>query len=144
MNSLQELVLRLISDYIACAEYMCHVLRDDYLLSESLLRARRTNVIPKKGKLSEGGHFDFHGGGCFFKFDSGSIDIDFGPNDRCDGFDYYRLHDFLIDTKKYNYKELHYGDVLKKEFDKLILEGKIVNPHWQPNSHLFYLRERID
>jgi hypothetical protein len=93
--------------------------------------------------LPGGVYYDFHGGGCFFEFENGSIDVDFGPNDRCDGFDFYRLKDFLLDTKKDNYKELHNSEVLKREFEDLILQGKIANPKWQPNSHLFYLIERI-
>jgi hypothetical protein len=144
MEKLQEIMLDLIKDYIACAEYMCNILRDEYNIKSSLLRARRTNIIPKEGKLLEGSHFNFHGGGCNFEFENGSIDVDFGPNDRSDGFDYRRLYNYLIDTKKDIYKELSDINILKMEFDNLILNGRIKNPEWHPNSYLFYLSERVD
>jgi len=143
MSSSSELTLGLIKDYISCAEYMCGALRDEYPSNETFLRARRTNIIPKNGDLPGGVHFDFHGGGCYFEFENGSIDVDFGPDDRCDGFDFYRIKDFLVDTKKDIYKKLHDNEQLKREFEDLILKGEIVNPKWQPNAHLFYLKERI-
>lgn len=133
------MILGLIKDYIACATYMCKLLKDNYTIDETLLRSRRMNLIPKKGKLADGVYFNFHGGGCYFEFENGNIDIDFGPNDRCDGFDYYRLFDFLEQTKRDNYKALHDKEVFKKEFDKLISIGQIIKPEWQPNTHLFYL-----
>ena len=79
----------------------------------------------------------------YFEFENGCIDVDFGPDDRCDGFDFNRLKDFLLYAKKDNYQELHDIDLLKHEFEALILHGEIVNPQWQPNTHLYYLRERI-
>lgn len=142
MNNLIEATLRLIRDYISCSEYMCSILRDEYPAKESLLRARRINIIPKTGELPGKVFFNFHGGGCYFEFENGSIDLDFGPDDRCDGFDYYRLKNYLSETRKVDYKELHNSEILKREFENLILNGEIVNSKWLPNPHLFYLKEK--
>ena len=142
MPNLQESTLKLILDYISCAEYMCNCLKDEYPVAESLLRARRANVIPKSGVLSNGIYFNFHGGGCYFEFENGSIDVDFGPNDRCDGFDYYRLKEFLSYKAKDKYIELHGGERLMQGFQKLLLEDAISSPKWDLNSHLYYLKER--
>ena len=96
MNQSEDELLKLIKDYIACSKYMYKILKDNFnTAGETILRARRTNIIPKEGVLSEGIHFNFHGGGCYFKFENGAIDIDFGPNDRCDGFDSQRLYEFF-------------------------------------------------
>jgi len=143
MAELQKMMLELIGDYISCATYMCSTLRDSYITNETLLRSRRINLIPKDGELSEGITFSFHGTGCYFEFENGNIDIDFGPDDRCDGFDDYRLYEFLEQTKSGGYKELHDKYVFQGEFEKLISAGVIIKPDWELNSHLFYLRERV-
>lgn len=137
----EEELLKLIKDYIACSTYMCKILKEDFNTNgETILRARRINIIPKEGVLSEGIYFNFHGGGCYFKFDNSAIDIDFGPNDRCDGFDGQRLFEFLESSKKVYF--LSKADI-NQYIDKLLEKNIIINPGWYPNPQLFYLNESL-
>jgi len=144
MNKIKGMMLDLIQDYISCASYMCKAMKYNFNTNETLLRSRRINLIPQHGYLPEGISFSFHGIGCYFEFENGEIDIDFGPNDRCDGFDSYRLYNFLEQTKKESYLELHNKTIFQKEFDSLISEGVIVQSEDQVASHLFYLKNKND
>ncbi|GAA3930342.1 hypothetical protein GCM10022209_25330 [Chitinophaga oryziterrae] len=142
MNHKEDELLKLIKDYIACSTYMCNTLKESYSTNgESLLGARRINIIPKEGVLEEGYFFNFHGGGCYFEFDNSSIDVDFGPDDRCDGFDSQRLHEFLESSKKeygYSFSE---GDI-NNSLERLLEERIVIKPGWFPNPHLFYLSDK--
>lgn len=142
MDTQQNEILQLIKDYVSCSKYMCKILKESYdTKGATLLRARRINIIPKEGILAEGYLFSFHGGGCYFKFEGGSIDIDFGPNDRCDGFDSQRLYEFLKSSQS-NKKNSMIDEVSISRMFKYLLEKKIIiNPGWYPNPHLFYLNE---
>lgn len=143
MNSKENKLMKLIKDYIACSTYMCSILKENFNTNgETILRARRTNLIPKEGVLNEGYFFNFHGGGCYFKFDNSSIDIDFGPNDRCDGFDSQRLYEFLESTKKEGVDFLSEADI-RESLNKLLEKEIIINPDWYPNPHLFYLNDQL-
>jgi hypothetical protein len=140
----RSFLLNLIMEYIACSKFMCGLLLENYNTDgETLLRARRINLIPQLGEIEGGVKFNFHGGGCFFEFDNGTIDIDFGPAGRCDGFDEFRLYDFLKNTKSHMYKELLNEEVFKSQFQILIKEKIIVAPEWYPNPHLYYLAESV-
>src|SRR5688572_24530330 len=123
MRTKREDVLELIKEYIACSKYMCNALKKSYdTQGETLLRARRMNNIPKEGILEKGFKFNFHGGGCYFEFDNGTIDIDFGPEDRCDGFDSFRLYDFLMTSKGNVYIHLTSEEIIKEEIVQLLRE----------------------
>ena len=125
---------------------MCKILRDAYDINdETILRARRRNIIPKEGILSDGYEFSFHGGGCYFKFDGGSIDVDFGPNDRCDGFDAQRLYEFLksLQNNGQNEKVIKSSAMINEGFALLLKDKIIKKPSWYPNPHLYYLEDNI-
>lgn len=142
----KRLILKLIDDYISCARYMCNAIKEEYVISEhSLLSAYREKKIPKEGILQNNIYYNFHGGGCYFEFDNGTIDIDFGPNGRYDGFDNYRLYDFLHASKikSEQYQELSNEEKFKTEFESLLKENVILAPGWYPNPNLFYLKETL-
>jgi len=122
---------------------MCNSLRDDYgFTDKTLLGAwRSSKTIPKEGKLSDGTYFNFHGAGVYFQFENGEIDVDFGPNGRCDGFDFGRLKHFLLSTKQSAYKNLTYEENLATQFERLINSGFIFKPEWIPSPHLYYLNK---
>ena len=125
-----------------CSKYMCSLIKDTYEIGENtILRARRIDLIPQSGKLKEGYKFSFHGGGCFFEFENGAIDIDFGPENRCDGFDSFRLYNFLVNSKSGEYPYLQSEEAIRKELIRLLDEGIIIHPNSYPNPHLFYLSD---
>jgi hypothetical protein len=139
-SSKRTAIMQLIKDYIACAKYMCKVLRDAYdTKGGTLLRARRINSIPKEGILENEYNFNFHGGGCYFEFENGAIDIDFGPDDRCDGFDAYRLYQFLTASKiKENIQSITESEI-QAFLNELLTKRAIVQPGDFPNPNLYYL-----
>jgi hypothetical protein len=141
-----DALVRLINDYISCAKYMCNAVRDEYAIGNHLLLgAYREKKIPKEGKLAGEISFNFHGGGCYFEFDIGTIDIDFGPDGRCDGFDQYRVYDFLktSEVRSMHYRELILEEDFKDAFEGLIQRKIISSPGWYPNPGLYYLKENI-
>lgn len=133
-------LLNLIVEYIKTAQYCCGILRENIPDGIPILGAYRQKVITKNGKI-KGLTYNFHGVGCYFEFEDGrEINIDFGPNDRCDGFDLYRLRFFLQHlTNKNSFSLLLNEGHLKEEFEKLITENIIYNPRWEPSPHLYYL-----
>jgi hypothetical protein len=134
-NSLKFLIL----EYNYCAEYFCKNLKDYYDCGEDLLMARRQNLIPKEGKI-ENLYFNFHGVGCYFETLEDQIDIDFGPNNRNDGFDFMRLRHFLK-SRLEKYNELEDENIMKLCFNLLIDKNIILKPNLEPSSHLFYLND---
>jgi hypothetical protein len=141
-TSKRTVIMQLIKDYIACAKYMCKILKESFdTKGATLLRARRINIIPKEGILEDGFSFSFHGGGCYFEFENGAIDIEFGPNDRCDGFDAYRLCEFLTTSKlDQNIQSIAESEI-QKCLNELLIEKIIVQPGEFPNANLYYLKE---
>jgi hypothetical protein len=137
-------IIQLIKNYVACASYMCSLLKDAYdTKSETLLTARRMNIIPKNGVLKEGYKFDFHGGGCLFEFENAYIDVEFGPNDRCDGFDSFRLYNFSLVSKDNLYLSLKSEEIIKNEITQLLKDKVIIQPGLFPNPKLYYLNSVI-
>jgi hypothetical protein len=131
----------LIIDYLNCARYFCDELKSAFNLNVISPRARVLNLLPKEGVVN-GVSYNFHGVGCYFEFDGGHIDIDFGPDGRCDGFDEFRLNDYLnslnVDMRsKYKIADTH---EFNKQFKKLIGLKIIWNPKLPPSEHLYYIR----
>ncbi|NCD68451.1 DUF6896 domain-containing protein [Mucilaginibacter agri] len=139
-------LLDLINDYVSCSTYMCGSLKDFYDVEgdTSLTSQNRSNAIPEQGNLPDGIHFTFHGNGCYFEFENGGIDVDFGPNNRCDGFDLYRLREYWLMSKKSVYKNLTEEAFMQGKFDEIVKKGFICNPNWNPGKELFYLSELVN
>ncbi len=133
----------LIYDYIQCAKYMCDVLTSTYTEEEELLRAYRLKLLPKSAEV-EDLYYNFHGMGCYFEFDGGTIDVDFGPGGRCDGFDAYRLQSYLRDMpaeKQAYYKSIIDPKAFQREFIYLRRLGVIFKlPGEMVYTHLYYLQ----
>jgi hypothetical protein len=128
----------LIESYLTCAEYSCSLLKQLYNGKETFLRAKILKLIPNEGHI-ENVKYKFHGSGCFFQYANSHIDIDFGPNDRCDGFDLFRLKDFfseIIDKKPY--LSLCGKGSFELQFEELIKAKIIHNPQLEPSPHLFF------
>ena len=72
------------------------------------LEAWRNKDIPQKGDLSEKVKYEFHGIGCLLVFPEYDVDFDFGPDKRIDGFDLWRLSQYVSSRiKKYTeYKNI--------------------------------------
>ena len=102
------------------------------------MRAPRIKIIPKEGVLEEVLSFSYHGGGCYFEFENGTIDIDFGLFDRCDDFDAFRLYEFLTTSKTNQNIQLITEAEIKNCLNELLAEKIIIQPGEFPNPYLFY------
>jgi len=139
INTLHQLIY----DYTQCAKYMCDTLKSTYTEKEELLRAYRLKLLPKSAEV-EGLYYNFHGMGCYFEFEGGTIDVDFGPDGRCDGFDEYRLKSYLRDMT--SEKQAYFNSIIdpkafQQEFIYLRRLGVIYKlPENGISSHLYYLQ----
>ena len=77
--------------------------------------------------------------GCYFEFETGAIDVDFGPDDRFDGFDIDRLINFIQLSKLPKYEAIKDFQEIDKQYYDLIGKGIILCPKLHPSTHLCYL-----
>jgi hypothetical protein len=137
-NKSEIQTIELIKDYVACAKYVCGLLKELVGDGQNFVGAYRAVGIPKEGYLEDDVYYNFHGVGCYFELLDTKIDIDFGPNNRCDGFDYHRLKDFKH-SQSGKYEGLS-DEILEQALRSLEKENVIHNPMWHPSPHLYYLQ----
>lgn len=143
-RDMEKNIEALIDSYISCAGRMCDIIMKSFVLPDGILRGRRLGIVPKEGVIGDV-HYIFHGAGCYFEFKDGHIDIDFGPENRCDGFDAYRLYDYLCamsSSQRVDFFGLENEDQLECELHLLVTKGVIIKPNLMPNDHLYYLKNR--
>jgi hypothetical protein len=135
MSELRSLVLGLAKLYVEDAARMVGVLRRHFSC-QNLLQAQRAGSIPRQGELPDELHFEFHGVGCLLSTPSKKLDLDFGPDGRCDGFDAWRLYLFASENElgleKPTLAEVEEGLV------QLDRAGEVMKPKTDPSPHLFY------
>ncbi|MBW4488992.1 MAG: hypothetical protein KME12_14485 [Trichocoleus desertorum ATA4-8-CV12] len=80
--------------------------------------------IPQRGYLdpSEKISYFFHGYGCCVRLPSGHVDWDFGREGQIDGFDAWRLYDF-VERGTQNFPEFRDEEVLKSVFAEAESKG---------------------
>ena len=105
-----------IEDYLQEVEHAVMLFKD-IIGDKNPLKAWKDNDIPQKGKLTEGVEYEFHGIGCVLIYKNHEIDFDFGPEGRYDGFDLWRLTQF-IESRAEKYPRYQDKDVLKGDFEK--------------------------
>jgi hypothetical protein len=132
-------LLRLIAEYQRLASEAVEAMKTAFNRSD-LLRAWRTGVTKKSGKLPKGHiSYEFHGAGCRFEIGRQIIDVDFGPKGRHDGFDAWRL--WLLADSSAGYSNL---DLSAIERGLAALEAKRMikkNAHGD-SDHLYYLTRK--
>lgn len=133
MSENEERLLELVSKYQAAARDAAERLRVE-LGVEQLLASWRAGRIERTGRLPSGTEYEFHGSGCWVSAPGALVDFDFGPGERVDGFDVWRLELFAQEN------HIEVGFDLRTCFDALLKDGVIENPGWAPSPHLYYLR----
>ena len=127
-------LLNVINEYLT-------LVRDSMVLFHSKigdtppLKAWKDNLLPQAGELAEGVEYEFHGIGCLLVFKDYEVDFDFGPDNRFDGFDLWRLTQYTSTKSKSHY---HNNKVaLERDFKESIEKGEISRSYF-PNSNLYY------
>lgn len=93
----------------------------------------KSGKLPKSGRLQSGASYCFHGIGCMFERGF-EIEMDFGPEFRVDGFDFYKVNLFASEFGA----KCH-----ESEFEHLIETKVICCPSWQPGVGLYYIVDQI-
>ncbi|MFT0477078.1 DUF6896 domain-containing protein [Pseudomonas antarctica] len=110
------------------AEYLEQVKKSTDLLEQvfgtkNILSLWRSKKIPQRGKVADDVTYELHGIGCRVYLSEICVDFDYGPDERVDGFDAWRLYLYACETplkyKKYTNKES-----LEREFNAYLKKGK--------------------
>lgn len=135
-------IIELIKDYHDIVRSGVEEMQNQFN-TRQLLGAWKSKSIPKHGILKSGTEYDFHGVGCFLTIHSITINFDFGPDDRYDGFDLWRLGCFVDEKPDLYKKYFENKNLLKDDFEFLIENHVIVEPKWFPGSNLYYFSKVI-
>jgi len=140
MMSVTEM-LSLIREYLTSARAARDLLRSKFGIDD-LLRARRLGILPKNGWLDRERriHYSIHGVGCTIESGDGVINFDFGPGGLVDGFDLWRLQQFL-ESRREKYPSLRTVEQQELAFAELVQEGLVAKSDEFPSPHLYRLRE---
>ena len=90
----KHILLNLIADYQEEIKKFMKTFKNEYNRKD-ILRAWHEGVIEKEGSLPGGVEYELHGIGCRIYYSNIEVDFDFGPNNRFDGFDLWRLKEYL-------------------------------------------------
>lgn len=133
-------MLSLIREYLSSARAARDLLRSKFQ-SDDLLRARRLGTLPKDGWLDRERRirYSFHGIGCTIESGDEVIDFDFGPSGLVDGFDLWRLRQFL-ESRRETYPNLQTVEQQDLAFAWLVREGLVEKSGELPSPHLYRLR----
>lgn len=84
----------------------------------------RAKEIPQRGEVTLGVSYELHGVGCRVYFPEVCVDFDYGPNERVDGFDVWRLYIYACEVplQHPNYID---QEALKRDFGEYIRAGKV-------------------
>ncbi|MGF0242593.1 DUF6896 domain-containing protein [Rhodococcus sp. IEGM1300] len=113
----------LIDDFLAQVERATDLLEDKFG-KKCVLQLWRKNDIPRSGEILDGISYELHGVGCRVYFPEMCIDFDYGPSERIDGFDVWRLYIYACEVPLRHPKYLN-EDALKQDFHDYVSLGKI-------------------
>jgi hypothetical protein len=105
--------------------------------TKDLLRGWKQGRISKTGRLKRSkARYSFHGTGCRFELGGRTIEVEFGPSGRVDGFDAWRLEKYAASTFEWNGFA---GERIQGGLQALEADGEIVRPGWEPTPEMYYL-----
>ena len=129
-------VLQLVLDYRRAVDVAVSALRHQ-AGTDDLWSAIRSGTLAKRGRLiAPRGRYTFHGAGCCFEIARRTVDVDFGPDGRHDGFDAWRLG--LYAETAFEWQHLP-ADQITAGLAELQSDGLVHEPKWMPSPHLLYL-----
>ncbi|MBC3304342.1 hypothetical protein H0Z09_24715 [Pseudomonas sp. SWRI18] len=109
-------------------EYLAHVKEATDLLESSfgtknILGLWRSKRIPQRGSVTDNVTYELHGIGCRVYLPDACIDFDYGPDDRVDGFDLWRLYMYVCEVP-HKYQKYTEESALKEDFNEYLKLGK--------------------
>jgi hypothetical protein len=140
-------IIDLITDYQANVERVMIAFKQEFNRTDLLTAYRHDKIYPQVGSLKKYHikRYAFHGIGLAVDFDDNtSVDFDFAflPEQRYDGFDLWRLGEF-VSSRPDKYKKYLDKEKLEEDFNKLVDRGVIVKPHCEPSTTLYFFHSSL-
>ena len=130
-------LMNVIDEYLGAIERGMQLVESKWGRRDILI-AWHQHVVPPIGDLPGGTTYELHGIGCCFAFEDFEVDFDFGPKGRSDGFDLWRLRQFIRQFPT-RFQSLHKDETLEAAFEALKSSGAVVQ-EFPTQSQLFFLR----
>ncbi|WP_428847433.1 DUF6896 domain-containing protein [Pseudomonas pergaminensis] len=129
------------------SEYLNHVyeateLLERYFGTKNILRLWRSGKIPQRGSVTKDVTYELHGIGCCVYLSNLYIDFDYGPDDRVDGFDIWRLYNYACELP-HKYKQYTDEGYLEHEFLEYLKLGKAKKIPGS-TSNLYFIQHELD
>ena len=138
-------LIDIIKDYQISANQAVNIFKAKYKVND-ILEGWHNNVYEQTGKLIDEGiyFYAFHGIGLAAHFKDKIVDFDFAyfPEPRHDGFDLWRLTNF-IKNQRNKYPDYRDTKKVEKEFNELIKEGVIVKPKLINSTSLYFFKSTL-
>lgn len=112
----------LINEYLAQVKMATDLLEISFG-TKNILGLWRTKKISQRGSVSGDVTYELHGIGCRVYISEICIDFDYGPEDRVDGFDLWRLFIYACEFPE-KYKQYTDREFLKHDFNEYLKLGK--------------------
>lgn len=140
-------IFDLITDYQVNVERVMTAFKQEFNRTDLLTAYRHDKIYPQVGKLKKYDikRYSFHGIGLAVDFDDNtSVDFDFAflPEQRHDGFDLWRLGEF-VSTRPNKYKKYLDNKRLETDFNEQIERGVIVKPELDPSTTLYFFKSSL-
>ena len=108
--------------------YLAHVKKATDLLEQTfgtknILRLWHSKKIPQQGSVTDDVTYELHGIGCSVYLSEVCVDFDYGPDERVDGFDPWRLYMYACEVPR-RYKKYTNKDSLEHDFSEFLKKGK--------------------
>ena len=91
--------------------------------TKNIIGLWRSKKIPQRGTVAANVTYELHGIGCSVYLSEICVDFDYGPDDRVDGFDSWRLYMYACETPS-KYKKYTDKQALEREFNAYLKKGK--------------------
>lgn len=128
----------LIDDFLAQVEKATNLLEGRFG-QKCILRLWREKEILQRGEVSDGINYELHGVGCRVYFPEVCVDFDYGPDERIDGFDVWRLYIYACEVPRLHAKYTDM-DALKRDFNEYMGLGKVYRIS-ESMSNLYFKRK---
>lgn len=140
-------IIDLITDYQKNVEKVMQAFKQEFNRTDLLTAYRHDKIYPQVGELRSHHikRYAFHGIGLAVDFDDNtSVDFDFAflPEQRHDGFDLWRLSEFVSSCPD-KYKKYLDKKKLEEDFNRLIANGIILNPEISPSTTLYFFKSAL-
>ncbi|TSJ47605.1 DUF6896 domain-containing protein [Fluviicola chungangensis] len=138
--------LDIIKDYQSLADKAVKIFQNKYQVN-NILEGWHSRKYEQTGKLPDEGlsFYAFHGIGLAAHFKDEIVDFDFAffPEPRHDGFDLWRLTNF-IQNQIAKYPEYEDNKKIEREFNDLIKNGVIAKPKLEFSTTLYFFKDTLN